>query len=224
MQSSEFEAGGESSDEEISKLTRDGGMKSFFHDIEDTDRSRGVNDSAEQEVKSSFYNHAVKGDIEGMKILLEENFDHYESIINFRNGDENGYTPLIIASEKNIPSVVKYLTAKGCNLNSQDVDEQTALMKACERGNSGIAKLLLEQKAHINTRDRMGRTALILAAAQGETAVCRLFTRSTNVYVRNHAGKTVMIKAQPEIIELSKAANIDIQEYVLFPRLSQIKR
>ena len=53
---------------------------------------------------------------------------------------------------------------------------------------------------------------MIIAAQNGETATCRLFMKTTNIYVRNDEGKTVLIKATPDIAETKKAASIDIQE------------
>lgn len=220
--------GDDVSDEEIIKITKTGSsydeqespMMSFFHDLEDTDSSVGhvedetrivEEDDVPPVVRKNFYGFAVAGDEEGMKQVLEENSDDYRKIINSRN-PENGYTALMIAGEKGHLRIVRFLLTKGCNLNMQDNEGQTALMKSCENGNSVVAKLLLEESVRIDMRDCIGRTALILAAAQGETAVCRLFTRSTNIYVRNHAGRTVLIKSRPEVVDLSKASNIDIQE------------
>lgn len=113
---------------------------------------------------------SVTGDDEVLKLIL----DHDATGINSRNND--GSTPLMIASSIGAIKVVEELVAREASLDSQNKLGRTAIMQAVaqapassgsiadlKNGKREVLKLLLASNAHTNYRDKKGKTALELA-------------------------------------------------------------
>lgn len=88
-----------------------------------------------------------------VELLLKENAN-----INALE-DNNNYTPLMIAVEKNNPSLVQYFIDEGADLNLQDNEGNTALHIAFENGYNEIADKLIAQKANQNILNSNKQTA-----------------------------------------------------------------
>ena len=80
--------------------------------------------------------------------------------------DEEGYTPLYIASEGinlRVPNVIRLLLECGVDVNARAADRSTPLHMASNRGAVEVACILLEHGADIQAEDDKGRTPLRVA-------------------------------------------------------------
>ncbi len=92
--------------------------------------------------------------------------------------DNNGGTPLLLASLKGYKAIVELLLATGkVNANAKHKDGTTPLLLASLGGYTDVAKLLLHAgKADINAADVNGCTPLWWAANLGHGAIVELLT------------------------------------------------
>jgi ankyrin repeat protein len=97
---------------------------------------------------------------------------------NFEAANNNGITPLIIASRMGYLEVMRMLLAKGAKLGVKDKSGRTALTAAAEEGDGPAVKFLLERGAHIEkvtleaAKDRPD-VLKILQAAQADGAAMK---------------------------------------------------
>ena len=103
---------------------------------------------------------ADNGDLAALNVILDEN----PKLLNAR--DEGGRTPLHRAVGKNQMEAVKYLLARGAQVNVQDRIKDTPLSYAS--GNTAIARLLLEHGADPNLKNFFG------APLNGAATACRI--------------------------------------------------
>jgi len=86
--------------------------------------------------------------------------------VNF--ADENGWTPLLHAVERDELDVAWYLIEMGANVNVTTEDGTTGLHIAAEYCSFDIVRCLIENRAKINVRDKEGNTPLRLAIQDSE--------------------------------------------------------
>jgi len=72
-----------------------------------------------------------------VKILLDNGAD-----VNATTNDDNGWTALMIAADRNHEDVVEILLDKGADVNATDKHDQTALMKAASKGHVAVENLI----------------------------------------------------------------------------------
>lgn len=109
-------------------------------------------------INFKLYEEINKGDMQGIKNILEANPD----IINSYFNKERTSNPLIRAIYLDNIDVVKYLIEKGANLNISinTFNGAFPLVIACIKGNLEIIKLLIESGAEFNNCDGNGYTPL----------------------------------------------------------------
>jgi uncharacterized protein len=94
--------------------------------------------------------------------------------------DKDGWTALLLASDKNRPSLVQTLLDGGADVDAKcDCPGYlhggfTALMIASRGGRTDIVKMLLAKHAVVDLRNNQGETALALAATRGDAEVVRV--------------------------------------------------
>jgi ankyrin repeat protein len=106
--------------------------------------------------QKDIFDVARNGSLEELKGLMKENPD----IINSSN--ENGHTPLILASYKSNNAVALYLIEHVNDINVK-ADDGNALMAAVVKGNTEIVEALLKKGANPNVKDASNVTALVFA-------------------------------------------------------------
>ncbi|XP_069806271.1 ankyrin repeat domain-containing protein 35 isoform X2 [Dendropsophus ebraccatus] len=74
--------------------------------------------------------------------------------------DDDGRTPLMIAAQRNHPTVCSLLLDRGAQVDLYDRDRKTALIMACEKGNIQAAETLITKGADPTLRDNKGCDAL----------------------------------------------------------------
>ena len=112
--------------------------------------------------------------------------------------DENGYTPLMLASEWARTEIVKKLLEYGADPNAQTKIGYTTLMYASMwRGRTEIVKLLIEAGADPNAKDKFGDTLLLYVSRIGETEIVKLLLADpkTNINAKDEDGNTALMLA-----------------------------
>jgi ankyrin repeat protein len=80
-----------------------------------------------------------------------------------RQGDPNGYSPVISPLHTDKDEVVKVLVAAGADINASDANGDTPLILASRYGRIEVVRFLIESGAALNHRNRAGETALLAA-------------------------------------------------------------
>jgi ankyrin repeat protein len=102
---------------------------------------------------------------EKVRLLLE-----YHADIEVKN--ENGYTPLIIATLHGNETIVRMLLDRGADIEAKDFKGRTPLHWAADKDHAAIVRLLLEKGANVLSRDKEGFTpARLMGKALGERIV-----------------------------------------------------
>lgn len=115
------------------------------------------------EAKYSILEACRCGDLDTVKTILAKNPD----FVNKR--DEFGYTPIFAAAQSGHFELVKFLIARGADLNAKTEDGETLLHflifgESEEIDYIEIAKFIIEKGADIKIKDDKGRTLLHIAA------------------------------------------------------------
>ena len=156
--------------------------------------------------ESSFTECAKKGDIEAVKLFLDEGID-----INAVN--KKGQTALIRAAEYQRKEVVTLLLEKGADVEFiGERHARTALMEAAGTGNNSIIKQLVEKGANVNAKDYENTTPLHFASMYGHVETVKLlieFGANPNVHAAG-MGRTPMSLAKTngytEVVQILKDA------------------
>lgn len=115
------------------------------------------------------------------------------------NREELG-TALAIAAGYGRPSIVRFLIARGADVNFRVNGNKTALMMASaspRASQSPIVQMLLDSGASVNARDEEGRTALMLAAENGGRAALKiLLARGADITMKDSRGRTATVLAE----------------------------
>lgn len=106
--------------------------------------------------QQNIFDAARHGSVEEVKTLMKTD----SNIINQKN--ENGHTPLILATYKGNNEVALFLVDHVKDINDKSADG-TALMAAVVADNKDVVKALLNKKADVNYADNSGVTALLYA-------------------------------------------------------------
>ncbi len=108
-----------------------------------------------------FREKAIIAKLEVAKLLIEMGAD-----INLQS-EQNKYTPLMYAVEKDYRDITAMLISKGVMLDSVDEIGDTALIKGLKNKYAQISKLLINSGANVNAKDKYGKSALMYASEIG---------------------------------------------------------
>lgn len=120
---------------------------------------------------ATFHEKVEKGDMDGVSNLLEEGVSPDQS-------DEQGRTPLIIASIKGHAKIVKLLLEKGANVHARH-HGFTPLHYAAREGHSEAVRILINAGAQVDAldSDENGWTPLYLAAWNAQDPVVSILIK-----------------------------------------------
>ena len=142
-----------------------------------------------------------------------------------KSSDGAGNTPLHLAAEWQLTSIVSFIVDKGGDLNARNANGETPLFNAVKADSSATVKVMLtgnpDKKADINARDFLGNTALhacIRWAAPNAADTLIAYDSQSNarklINARNLAGKTALHEASRTgnlpFVRALIAANADI--------------
>jgi ankyrin repeat protein/L-ascorbate metabolism protein UlaG (beta-lactamase superfamily) len=152
-------------------------------------------------------------DIEGVKMLLDENPD----LLNSR--DNNLMTPLNLAALNGKREIFMELLRRGGDIEIGDIDNTQPIQCSAIGGDIVIAESLLSHGATIKARDDNGGTALIFAASYQHMEMVKfLIERGAKINACNNRGFPALFYAvlvgNREIVEslLENGAKIDSED------------
>ncbi|XP_034973132.2 ankyrin repeat domain-containing protein 27 isoform X3 [Zootoca vivipara] len=110
--------------------------------------------------------------------------------------NQEGLTPLHVASLHGRADLVSLLLKHGANLEAKDARHATPLHLASQNGHFQVVKCLIEYKAKQNKKDIYGNTPLIYACLNGCLEVAAfLLENGASVNLYNNQGNTPLHKA-----------------------------
>ena len=148
-------------------------------------------------------------------ISIDQGSIKMEGSIDIDQGDPGGFTPLMWASYKNHPDVVRILLSKGANLSITTDEGFSALHLAVQQGHLAVIDLLLEAGANVTSTTAVdGCSLLHLAAGAGHLQVATaLIQAGANVNHRALDGATPLYAAawtgRVECVRVLLRANAD---------------
>jgi ankyrin repeat protein len=135
--------------------------------------------------------------------------------VNVNAKDNEGWTPLLLATDHNMPSVVQTLLDGNADVNAKCECSGylsggwTALMVASREGRADLVKMLVARHAVVDLRNKTGRTALAVAAAKGDADVARiLLDDGADANAPDDDGRTPLMYAAAE-------GNLDVVRLLL---------
>ena len=148
------------------------------------------------------------GNIDLVKKMLS-----YGADVNAKNN--NGNTPLHLASRKGHTEIVKLLLEHGADANVKNNDGETAFDWASYEGHTEIVKLSLEYGADVNVKDNDGNTPLRWASSNGQTEIVKLLLEyGADVNAKDDDGNTPLFCASyeghAEIVKLLLVHGADV--------------
>jgi uncharacterized protein len=154
--------------------------------------------------------------------IFNDNLCEFESIlargVNINAYDSSGDTPLIKASLKANPIIVRQLLAAGANPNAKNYDNETPLMRVVGEFpyRVEVCRELIQAGADLNTQDNDGKTALINAANIGSSSCVKLLLDMGAIKsIKDNDGKIAFDYASLHSQEdYFWAANVDYQTVI----------
>ncbi|XP_071970734.1 ankyrin repeat domain-containing protein 35 isoform X3 [Engystomops pustulosus] len=117
--------------------------------------------------------------------------------------DDDGRTPLMIAAQRNHPTVCSLLLDRGAQVDVCDRDKKTALLLACEKGNIQAAETLITKGADPSVCDNKGCDALHYTSMSRDEPLRRLIQaaldrrKNNESHIRNNDSSAAS-KAVPQ--------------------------
>ena len=161
---------------------------------------------------SCFYRAARCNQITIVKYLASKN----PSLID--EPENEGRTPLWIASFKGHEEMVEYLANQEADVEKLGVDRTTTLRVACQEGKLGALMMLVEKgQANILAKDIHGRTGFFMAAAKNHITIVKyLVSKDLSLFDEpDNEGRTPLwiasFKGHEEMVEylVKQGANIE---------------
>ena len=137
-----------------------------------------------------------------LRVILANNNNFAEMTL-----DEQGTTPLQVATNHNNLTMIKLLINSGANVSRTNRQGMGPLHNACLNNNTEIATTLIRHKADVNKPNQNGLTPLHLASKQGNEEIVNLIIKTgTNIDHENNFGETPLHTAarhnHPNIIKI----------------------
>jgi ankyrin repeat protein len=138
----------------------------------------------------------ISDDVQTFQFLVERSegslqHSRTESVRNLKT--YNGFTPIMVAIEKDSLNIFNYLIRTSANLNIQDDKGKTPLHLALQLKKENIAKLLIKAKALINIGDFNNETPVMYAVKNGLIDSLRLLHKTgANLFQINTRGETLL--------------------------------
>lgn len=153
--------------------------------------------------------------------IKEENHKAIRHLIEFENininaCDKDGWTPLMLASDKNDDKTVQLLLTYGAEIDLKNDDGETALMIAAYNNACDAGKILILNGADTTLTDKHNRTALDIAKENyGDTNKNYFLKEPINVedLLSFFCNKYLSKKGYGSIIDLQDFNNIFYKQY-----------
>jgi ankyrin repeat protein len=143
--------------------------------------------SLDDQLKTAVTDSGTDGDNAEIVRSLLDRGGHIELALDY------GRTPLIAASDKNLPKIARLLVERGANIEARDKSEATPLMWAVISNRADTVRMLLDHGANVNARSKNGNTALLeIRSAQ---VAKLLLERGARADDKNLNGRTALMQA-----------------------------
>lgn len=131
--------------------------------------------------------------------------------INQPDKNDLGYTPLIKAVREGHYDMVKFLVARGADLERGDTRQGTPVLHSCIAARLDILRFLLENGAHVDVVDNRGQTPLHHlcqhAKRWNESVVVKAVNGMTNLVGDAHQSR---LDEHTDILKVLLSANADV--------------
>lgn len=173
----------------------------------------GLASASEQSLAGRFASAIESGDLAAVKALVEAG-NPADTPMDY---GEKDVTPLYRAAGKGRTDIVKYLIAKGANVNLRTREwGHTPLSEAASNGFDDVVDVLLKAGADPRARDRNGYTAFAIAALEGQVDAAEALLKYSDVNGTDSSGNTLLMAAtttgQTEAIRWLVAKGADINK------------
>jgi len=131
--------------------------------------SKEISKKTTKQNYDKYYNAAITGNIETIKLLLDYDLDK----VNLPN--EDGQSFLMLAAFNGHTQLCEYIIKNGAHVEARDNSGRTALMYASTGPFAATVKMLLNNGANSNSVDHVEKwSALMNAAAEGQMEVVQI--------------------------------------------------
>lgn len=132
-------------------------------------------DTPEAQLEMKLLKAAKSGNLEEMKNLIKGlPSNAVQVMINCRDLQGRGSTPLHFAAGYNRVDIMKFLISKGAEVNMKDNGGLVPLHNACSYGHVDMVRILMKNGANINEPDHWKFTPLHEAAMKHKTQIIKL--------------------------------------------------
>ena len=146
--------------------------------------------STSQIFAQDIFQAAYDGDLTQVKLLLERN----PELVNEK--DNNGLPLLTYPSAQGRIKIVKFLVAKGANINIASYSGNTPLTNAANNGHREVVEFLISKGADINAGNNTGDTSIFQAAVNGHNdVVALLIAHGIDINAQKDDGRTILHQA-----------------------------
>lgn len=135
--------------------------------VSNTDMKATAQNTTAIELTESLIDAVNNIDIVSLNILLAEGAD-VDTV------NQNGDTPLMLASKIGNPRILRIILAHNPNINAKNNNGETALMIASKNGQHHVAQELIHRGANLYERNYQGLNSVELAARNGHTQIVNL--------------------------------------------------
>ena len=135
-----------------------------------------------ENINKVFLHWCYTGQTKNVKMFVKTVGEVVNDVVNVH--DEDGNTPLIIASGQGYLEIVEFLIASGADLNQTSTDNgghppgHTALIMSSRNGHLKVVKALIAAGADVNAENYSGATALIITAQLGYLEIVKVLIAS----------------------------------------------
>ena len=119
-------------------------------------------------IGAEIHKAAMEGDLAKVQALIAKDASLTDA------KDEMGRTPLHLACHGGHIEMVKFLMAKGADIEAKFANGSTAIYWAIPEGHIDVVKLLIAKGADIQAKQNDGTTLLHIAAVLGQTEITEL--------------------------------------------------
>jgi ankyrin repeat protein len=160
-------------------------------------RRKGVRTKSPSLAKASPLHYAA---FYGLYDIAKFLIDEHSQDVNAR-GFSAGETPIVVATRKGHPDIVRLLIKHGADMETRNLKglDWNALDKAASIGEVDVLHVLLDHHANVNVQDRKNYTPLHCAAMYGQPAAAQvLLERGADIDPRDHTGRTPLYQSRGE--------------------------
>ncbi|XP_069074036.1 ankyrin repeat domain-containing protein 35 isoform X3 [Pleurodeles waltl] len=135
--------------------------------------------------------------------------------------EDDGRTPLMIAAQRNHPTICSLLLERGALVNIIDKEKKTALILASEKGNIQAAETILAHGADVTAADNLGLNALHYANISRDEALKKLLQASLDKRKRGNESDDLSLSQESIDVQAETRDPFVLQNNTRYDHLAQ---